>query len=292
MRGVGESTAAITIVNALPTGIGSAVGVDLHVRAEVELHPAGSHGRWEVEVPEAVRTPLVIAALTESLLRFAPGSSGTGALSLRSDIPPARGLKSSSAVSTAVVLAVAHATETDVPSLEVARLSASVSRSIGLSATGALDDALAGICSGVVVTDNRGGTLLAAYPTDPTLSVALYVPEGTHRPSAEWAAAFSAEASRGRAAADAALEGDWATAMRQNTELVERVMHYDYRRLRADLRRRGAVASGVCGMGPSLAGVAPRSRIREVADSLPGPPDERRTVEFSNGPAPGGRSHA
>jgi len=281
VHGLGEATAAITIVNALPTGIGSAVGIDLRTRVEVELHPAGSHGKWDVRMAELARTPLVIASLTEALRRFAPGSSGRGELKLHSEIPAARGLKSSSAVSTAVFLAVARATETEVEPIDLARLSASVARSAGVSATGALDDALAGLTTGVVVTDNRQGELLRSYSTGPHLGVALYVPDLAHPPSPEWTAAFEAEAPTSRVAVEAALSGDWVKAMHENTRLVERVMGYDYALLRAEVSRRGAVASGVSGMGPALAAIAPEDRLREVLAAFPGVSDRRRTVAFS-----------
>ncbi|MGI0155689.1 MAG: shikimate kinase [Thermoplasmata archaeon] len=281
MHGVAETTAALTIVNVLPTGIGSAVGIDLKARAEVELHPAGSHGKWSVHVAPADRTPLIIASLAEALRQFAPGSSGTGELTLRSAIPPARGLKSSSAVSSAVVLAVARATDAPVGPMQVARLSAAVSRSVGVSATGALDDALAGLSTGVVVTDNRRDELLASYPLTSGLAAAIYIGPVTHRPSPEWVAAFGAEAARGRSAVDLAIAGEWAAAMEANSELVERVIGYDYSGLRAELHRRGAVASGVSGMGPALAAVAPPDRLSEILRAFPGDAADRRTLSFS-----------
>jgi shikimate kinase len=288
VRGVGETTAAITIVNALPTGVGAAVGIELRVRAVLELHPAGSRGKWDVRVADAARTPLVIAALSESLNRFAPGSSGTGELTLRSEIPSSRGLKSSSAVGSAIVLAVAEATDVSLEPIEVARMSARISQLVGVSATGALDDALAGLSSGMVVTDNLRGELLRSYPPTPNLGVALYVPPTPHRPSPEWASAFAAERAPGQAAVDAALAGDWATAMRLNTQLVERVIGYDYGSIRSELLRGGAVASGVSGMGPALAAIAPRARLSDLLASYPRSAGERRIVSFSQpGPGPG-----
>ena len=281
MRGVGESTAAITIVNALSTGIGSAVGIELRARAEVELHPAGSHEKWDVKLADAARTPLVITSLTEALHRFAPGSSGSGELTLRSEIPSGRGLKSSSAVSSAVVLAVARATEARIDPIDVARMSAEISRAAGVSATGAFDDALAGLSSGLVVTDNRRGELLKSYPVDPELGVALFVPPNSHRPSPEWISGFAATSDQGQVAVDAALAGDWIGAMRANTELVERVIGYDYSATRSELARRGAVACGVSGMGPALAAIAPRRRLREVVAAFPRTQGERRTLDFS-----------
>jgi shikimate kinase len=281
LKGVGETTAAITIVNALPAGIGSAVGIDLPVRAEVELHPAGSHGKWEVNLPEESRTPLVLATLTEALRRFAPGSSGTGALRLTSEIPAARGLKSSSAVGTAIALAVAQATDAPIDRLEIARLSAAVSRAVGVSATGALDDALASLAPEIVVTDNRAESLLATYPVPANLGVALYVAPGTHKPAPELLPAFRNESENGRLAGALVTRGEWVGAMRMNTEIVERVIGYDYGGLRARLDEHGAVASGVSGLGPAFAAVGPRERLSEMLETLPEPNGSRRVVSFA-----------
>jgi shikimate kinase len=288
MHGVGESSGAITIVNALASGVGAAVGIELFAHAEVDLHPAGSTDKWDVQIEEPTRTPLVVASLTEALRKFAPGSSGTAELSVRSDIPVARGLKSSSAVSSAIVLAVAHAVDAEVTSIEVARLSAQVAVASGLSATGAFDDALAGMSRGIVVTDNRRGELLQTFPMPPHLGAALLLPGGTHRPSPEWAAAFQAESVAGDVARDAALRGDWTVAMRENTELVERVMRYDYRALRTRVLQRGAVACGVSGMGPTLAAVGPRESLDSIIAAFPSSAEGRRTVEFSSGASRGG----
>jgi len=281
VRGVGESTAAITVVNALPLGIGAAIGIDLKVRAEIELHPAGSTGRWEVRMSDAARTPLVVTSLDLALNRFAPGSSGTGALSLASEVPASRGLKSSSAVSSAIALSVAAATDTAVEPLEIARLSAEITRSARVSATGAMDDALAGLVPELVVTDNRRGELLRSFPVDPELEVALLVSRTTHRPSPDWIRAFEREGAPAQVAVDAALTGDWAVAMERNSEVVERVMGYDYASLRARLRSEGAVGSGVTGMGPALAAVAPRASVERVARTLPTRLGEHRVLRFS-----------
>jgi shikimate kinase len=290
VKGSGEATAAITIVNALAAGVGSAVGIDLRVRAEVDLRPSGSSGKWDVDVPDSARTPLVIHALTEALRRFAPDSSGTGALVLHSDVPIARGLKSSSAVSSAIVLAVARAMDASLDPLEVARLSAHVSRAAGVSATGALDDALAGLTTGVVVTDNRAETVLARYSLPPELGVVLYLPPGKHRPAPELLPAFRAVAEQGQVAGELAKRGQWQAAMRENTTLVERVIGYDYAALRERLRARGAVASGVSGLGPAYATIAPVDSLGVLLAELPDTAGTRRSLAFS--PARGAAEEA
>ncbi len=281
MRGLGTATGAISIVNALPTGVGSAVGIDLAARAELELHPAGSSEKWDVRIADANRSPLVIESLTQALRRFAPGTSGRGELTVRSAIPVARGLKSSSAVSGAVVLAAARATETPVTAVEVARISAQASMVAGVSATGAFDDALAGLSEGIVVTDNARGELLRSIPLEGEMGVAVYVPPQTHPPSPGLKADFEREAVASSRAVRAAIDGDWSRAMERNSELVERVMGYDYTGARRSLRESGALAAGVSGLGPTLAAVAPSARLREVAAGLPGTPGERRVLGLS-----------
>ncbi len=281
MRGVGTATGAISIVNALPTGVGSAVGIDLLARAELDLHPAGSSEKWDVRIADEARSPLVIESLTQALRRFAPGTSGRGELTVRSTVPIGRGLKSSSAVSSAVVLAAARATETPVTAVEVARISAQASIVAGVSATGAFDDALAGLSVGIVVTDNARAELLRSIPLDGGLGVAIYVPPQTHPPSPGMKAEFEKEAVASSRAVRAAIDGDWTIAMDQNSRLVERVMGYDYTAAREALRATGAVASGVSGLGPTLAAFAPTTQLREVAAQLPGTSGEHRVLALS-----------
>ncbi len=284
MRGVGVATGAISIVNALPTGVGSAVGVDLPVRAELELHPAGSSEKWDVRIPDEARSPLVIEALTQALRKFAPGTSGHGALSLRSAVPVGRGLKSSSAVSSAVVLAVARATDTPVTPAEVARVSADASLAAGASATGAFDDALAGLSAGIVVTDNTRRELLRSLPVPSDLGVAVFVPPAMHPASPGLRSRFEAEAVASSRAVRAALDGEWIEAMRRNTELVERVMGYEYAGARSLLEGAGAIVAGVSGVGPALAALAPSTRLEEVRRRLPGLPAERLALGLSSRP--------
>jgi shikimate kinase len=281
VRGVGTATGAISIVNALPTGVGSAVGIDLPARAELELHPAGSSEKWDVRIADESRSPLVIESLTQALRHFAPGTSGQGELTVRSTVPAGRGLKSSSAGSSAVVLAAARATDTPVTAVEVARISAQASIVAGVSATGAFDDALAGLTVGVVVTDNARGELLRSIPLEDGLGVAIYVPPQTHPPSPGMRSDFEKEAVASSRAVRAAIDGDWRGAMEHNTLLVERVMGYDYAAARTSLRATGAVAVGVSGLGPTLAAVAPTAQLRDVAARLPGTSGEHRVLGLS-----------
>ena len=291
MRGVGESHGAITIVNALPTGIGAAAGIALSARAEVRIDPTAGPGGPTVSIrPAASDTPLVRATLLAAVERLSLSGPHSVELEVHSHIPPGTGLKSSSAVGCAVVRAVDAAAGEAGGAEAVARLSAEVSRRVGASATGAFDDALAGLSSGVVVTDNRHDRLLRSHPLPPGHAVALWIPPGVHVASPEAARRFAKDEPRARRAAEAAIAGRLWEAMDENSEVVEEAMGYDYRDLRARVRRHGAVGAGTSGLGPAFAAVAPLDRMEEVLAELPRSSGTRRTVPFlAPAPSHGGR---
>ncbi len=281
MIGVARSTAAVTVVNALPTGVGCALGIDLSVRARVVLRQEPAGREPTVKMSRAAGTPVVRESLRLAIDRYAPGGPWSARLDLTSEIPPSRGLKSSSAVATAVALATARAAGKEPPAFEIAQLAAGAGRTAGVSVTGALDDAFASLRPGFCVTNNRTDELLRTATVLPDWRVALLIPRRRHRPSPEWKSAFEERAVEGRRAADAALAGDWWTAMTENTELVERTMGYDYRSLRETLKASGAIASGVSGLGPTLAAIALKEVGRSVLAAMPRQLGERRLVALS-----------
>ncbi|MGA7922712.1 MAG: shikimate kinase, partial [Thermoplasmata archaeon] len=234
--------------------------------------------------PENIRiasesdSPLVRASLRAGLQAFASDGSWEANLRLDSAIPLGRGLKSSSAVSSAILLAVAQASSSS-PSLEsVARLSADVSQKIGLSATGAFDDAMASVEGGLVVTENLGRTVIHRGEIGPGLVAVLHIPTASHRPSSEFRKAFRSELASAQGAVESARAGRFFEAMARNTEVIERVLGYDYRSLRERLRHHGAVATGVSGMGPTLAALVPQERAEGVLAQLPKDHAEGRVV--------------
>ena len=280
MRGVGTTSGAVTVVNALPTGIGCAVAVSLPVRAEIELRPSADLTIQRIQLDRGSDTPLVRETLGVGLSRFAPGGVFSGELRIESQVPVGKGLKSSSAVGGAVLRAIASAFRQSRSPEELARLAADVAQQIGLSATGAYDDCLAALRGGVALSDNSNRRSLRSPAFDTTLEVALWIPTGTHAPSSGWKERFQKEVETGRAAAEAARGGHWVEAMTLNTELVERVMGYDYRELRSALLRQGATMCGVSGMGPALAAFVPIEKIEAVMSSFPESRGEIRRVKI------------
>lgn len=264
MRGVGTASGAVTLVNALPTGVGCAVAIAIPARAEVELRPGPRSGPHRIRFEKGTETELARETVRAGLNRFAPGVSFSGEVRIESGVPVGKGLKSSSAVEGALLRAIANALHRPQDSLDLARIAARVAQKIGLSATGAFDDCVAALRGGIAFTDNLSLTPLRAAPLTPGLRAVIWVPVESHAPSPAWLERFRAESAPGRAVVEAARAGRWGEAMSLNSALVERVMGYDYGTLRAELLAAGAAMCGVSGMGPSVAALVPADRVDPV----------------------------
>lgn len=187
MRGRAEAPAAGTVLNALATGEGSAFAIDEYVRATVDLDDrAGVDG--EVASDSDADTALIERCVSLVIETFGDGEGGI--VRTESEIPVASGLKSSSAAANAAVLATLDALdvairedEADGPGADVtgsdetitriaaARIGVRAARDVGVTVTGAFDDAAASMLGGVVVTDNETDELLSHEPFDRTALV-------------------------------------------------------------------------------------------------------------------------
>ena len=219
MDGRAEAPAAGTVLNALATGRGSAFAIDRTVTAAVELdRSAGVTGRVAAapglddgEPPDTSLIERCVALATE---RYGDGEGGT--VTTESEVPLAAGLKSSSAAANAAVLATLSALGVagEVDPIDACRLGVEAARDVGVTVTGAFDDASASMLGGLTVTDNRGDELLAR--DEPDWTVLVWTPPER---------AYSADADAGRCErvapvaeliADLALSGEYGVAMTVN----------------------------------------------------------------------------
>ncbi len=107
-----------TIVNAIATGKGAAFGLALRATATAETRPEGFGVR--VHVPASIDPALAQSSATR-VLRRSRRKAGLE-VSVDSEIPASRGLKSSSAVANAVVLAGARALGLDLEAHQIIRM--------------------------------------------------------------------------------------------------------------------------------------------------------------------------
>ncbi len=263
-RGTGLAHGAVSIVNAISTGFGAAVGVDFRTVAEAspcEGCETVLVNRDEVGDDSLVRE--VVATILGAL-----GVEGVGfRIVTHSDIPIAVGLKSSSSAAVAVGLAVLDALGRRMDTYRFLQLIADASQRSGVSITGAMDDAAACMLGGIVLTNNHERRLLSREPAPEGLTAAILVP-----PKQTFTKDFRKEllAPIGGLVLEAfrlAERGDYWAAMTLNGLLHAAALNIPTAPI-IDALRAGALGAGVSGTGPAIAAVAPLDRAGAVADAL------------------------
>ena len=220
---------AVSILNAIPLGLGSSCAIDLSVQVETAFGHQANGSR-----------------LIETITGYFASRSGKEvSVSVRSSLPAGGGLKSSSAVAAGAVASLSSLTgiEVDVPVL-AARLSVEA----GVSITGALDDVAAALYGGISVCDNTKMKILrrAKLPDGYQFVILPRGPRNSFNPDAlrkRWPTFKSISS--------LLMTGDYIGAMAKNGLAVSKALGYE-----TDLLLRavelGAKASGVSGNGPSL----------------------------------------
>ncbi len=178
---------------------------------------------------------------------------------VRSPVPPSRGLKTSSAVADAVVLATAAAAGGRIRPEEAVRLGIEAALAEGVTVTGAFDDACAAIAGRLVLTDNRTRSILRQQTAVAAglagKAVEILVPDLEIRKSRLDQRRFSRARGACRRAFTEAMDGDVLGALTRNGRAIEEVLALDPAPARAALAA-GALAAGVSGTGPAVVAVA------------------------------------
>jgi len=172
MVGRAAAPAAGTVLNALANGYGSAFAIDAYTQATVELDGSGSV-TGEIDGAPDADTRLIERCVGSVTERFGDGEGGH--VRTESEIPMASGLKSSSAAANATVLATLDALGVDLDREEACRIGVDAARDVGVTVTGAFDDASASMLGGVTVTDNTEDELLDRE--EPEWDVLVYTPD-------------------------------------------------------------------------------------------------------------------
>jgi shikimate kinase len=254
-RGRATALGAATVLNAVANWKGSALGVDLKTSAEVVLDDSP---QVKGDVP-GIDDRLIVRSVELVLQRFSVDAGGI--VRTESEIPLARGLKSSSAAANAAVLATLDALDEELDPLEATRIGVAAARDVGVTITGAFDDATASMLGGVVVTDNREMELLKREELKSR--VLLLVPE-------EKIFSKDTDVRRSRLIApiadlifDLALAGDYARAMTINGLVYCSALRLSSDPIFAALNS-GARGASLSGTGPAYAALVDDENIGEV----------------------------
>ena len=262
-----------TIVNAIATGKGAAFGLGLRANATALVGPKADGLR--VRLAPGIDTHLVDAC-ARRILRRSRRRAGLE-ISVDSEIPISRGLKSSSAVANAVTLASSRALGLDLEPLQIINLGVDAALDAGVTLTGAFDDACASFFGAVCVTDNVSRKLLRSDRLMEDLLAVVQIPRRTITKQSLADKDFSPIRRQVEEAFRLAMAGDYFRAMEKNSAAYARILEVDETpAVRA--RAAGAMAAGITGAGPAIIALTKPAHRDAVARALAADDAEVRAV--------------
>ncbi len=268
-KGLAIAYGAATIVNAIALGKGAALGVDLWTKASVTLTDDPNIVNSEIMSDPSEDASLLEKTVFRVFKYFNIDHQYGAKIKTWSNIPIARGLKSSSAAANAVALATVKALNKQIDDLSVISLGVDAAFDSGVTLTGAFDDACASYFGGVVLTDNDKRKLLSQAELPSDISVLFLVPEKKAYTANINAAKLQAVRSLVNIAFKEAIQGHYWTALSLNGFIYSSILGYDSN-IALESLNAGALAAGLCGKGPTVTAVVTNDTIDQVKLVLQG----------------------
>jgi len=255
------SHGAATIINAIATGKGAAIGVDLWTKAAVTL--TDEPGTVKVKIlSDSSENPVLAQKTVENVLKHFGLEKEFGAkVETTSNIPVARGLKSSSAAANAIALATTAALERSLDDIAVVKLGVDGAMDAKVTITGAFDDA-----------DNLERIIVKRFELAEAPAVLFYVPAKKTYTADSNVKRMKTMASVVKIAYREALNGNYWAALTMNGLIFSSALGYDSSPA-VDALTAGAYAAGLSGTGPAVTAIVPEDKVdlvKEVWQKLEG----------------------
>lgn len=250
MTGVGLAHGAISILNAIPCGIGSSMAVNMHTKA---VFKAGGDGD--------AADPLVDECVLKTLESIGEAVDGFS-VKIETDIPMKRGLKSSSSVANAVIDAVLNEYGYDMDDVLKYKINALCGIKTKVSITGAFDDACATGGPGLYITDNPKMTIIGSKRMSESFDVLVTVPEMCIDKQDIDVTKYLELADRYRKLSHM-ISGDPFMVMTENGRYVAGLSGQSESIIDMALDN-GALGAGVTGTGPAVAIVCYRENTADI----------------------------
>jgi shikimate kinase len=258
---------AATIVNAMSTGEGAAFGVDLWTKARIKLTEEAGVIVGEISSDSSESTLLIQKTVTRVLSHFKAEKKFGAKIKTDSNIPIARGLKSSSVAANAVALATVAALGKRLDDLELINLGVDAAFDAKVTVTGAFDDACASYFGDVVVTDNLKRRLVKRDTLPKGLSVLFHVPVKKAYTANSEVARLKSVAPMVKIAYKEATSGNYWAALSLNGIIYSSALGFDAT-VALDALNAGATAAGLCGKGPAVTAVVSQEHVEAVKAAL------------------------
>ena len=247
----------VSIVNAIATGKGSTLGIDTFV--ETTLTKKEGKGIYITSENKSISSRL-INKLIENMIPKKILDNTKLELDFKSNIPTGYGLKSSSAISSAVVLSCAKAFGKTMSDDEILKLGARTSIQTKISITGAYDDACACHFGGFNVTDNLKRKIILQHPAPRDLQVIIFIPKSRKRGNLKKLKSMSGAFKK---AWNLASTSDYWNATILNGIATTSILNSDPKII-TNLIKSGALCATISGNGPSIIAIAKKQHVSNI----------------------------
>ena len=249
---------AISIVNAIATGKGAALGISKKVNVEIEVSKGSG---IIIESKNKQLSSRLINRVIEKIVPKNELSKTKFRVYLNSEIPTGYGLKSSSAISTAVAMGCAKLFKPKMNDFEILSSGVDASIETKVSLTGAYDDACACYYGGFVVTDNYKRKIICSERCQTDISAIIFIPKSRKRGNVKKLGTLSNVFEE---AWNIAKGSDYWNAMKINGLATSIILNSDPKII-FKLIEEGALGASVSGNGPSIAAIGKKNILPKLA---------------------------
>lgn len=257
---------AVSIVNAIATGKGATLGISLKTKAIVKISPGSG---VSIESRNKTISSRLINRVVQKVVPKSELEKFKVEIVLESDIPTGYGLKSSSAISSAVSLACAKLFRPKWTDKQILLAGVDASIESRVSITGAYDDACGCYYGGFAVTDNYKRKIIKMEKGPKNLAAVIFIPKSRKRGNVKNLKNLRPIFEQ---AWELARDSDYWNAMILNGLATSTILNSDPR-LITNLIEKGALGASVSGNGPAIAAISKKEdtvNIKKIFSNLVG----------------------
>jgi shikimate kinase len=248
---------AVSIVSAIANKKGATLGISLKVEATVET----SEGKGIIIQSENKSlSSRLINKTIEKIVTKRDLEKNKITVTLTSEIPTGYGLKSSSAISSAVALACAKIFKPKLTDRQILLAGVDASIESKVSITGAYDDACSCYYGGFNVTDNGKRNRIHFEKIPSNLIAVIFIPKNRKRGNLKKLKILSSIFNN---AWELAKGKKYWEAMTINGLATSSILNSDPKII-VDLIEKGALGASVSGNGPSIAAIVKKENIQNI----------------------------
>ena len=257
---------AVSLVSAIATRKGATLGISLAVEAIVETSPGKG---IIIQSKSKTLSSRLINKTVEKILTKKELEQNKITISLESEIPTGYGLKSSSAISSAIALACAKIFKPKLTDQQILLAGIDASIETKVSITGAYDDACSCYFGGFNVTDNSKRKIIHTEKIPANLMAIIFIPKNRKRGNVKNLKTLSSVFDN---AWKLARNSNYWEAMIINGLATSAILNSDPKIL-VNLLEKGAIAASISGNGPAIAAIVKNENeqnVKKVFASLDG----------------------